>query len=39
MRRVVNAVAIEQEREAYRARTYQGGTVADLEAFLAGREC
>jgi N6-adenosine-specific RNA methylase IME4 len=28
----VNAAAIEQEREAYRARTYQGGTIADLEA-------
>jgi hypothetical protein len=29
---VVNAAAIEQEREAYRARVTQGGTVADLVA-------
>jgi N6-adenosine-specific RNA methylase IME4 len=34
-RRVVNAVAIEQEREQYRNRTYQGGTVANLNALAA----
>jgi N6-adenosine-specific RNA methylase IME4 len=36
--RVVNAVAIEQEREAYRARTYTGGTVEDLEALARSGE-
>jgi N6-adenosine-specific RNA methylase IME4 len=35
MQRVVTAAAIEQEREAYRARAYQGGTVADLVALAA----
>jgi N6-adenosine-specific RNA methylase IME4 len=35
MKNVVNAVAIEQEREHYRARTEQGGTVADLVALAA----
>jgi hypothetical protein len=35
MRRVVNAAAIEQERKAYRARTHQGGTVADLHSLAA----
>src|SRR5262249_6788602 len=34
-RRVVNAVEIEQERESYTGRIYQGGTVADLEALAA----
>jgi N6-adenosine-specific RNA methylase IME4 len=34
-RRVVREVEIEHEREGYRARTYQGGTVADLEALIA----
>jgi N6-adenosine-specific RNA methylase IME4 len=34
-RNVVNAVAIEQEREAYRARIETGATVADLEALAA----
>jgi N6-adenosine-specific RNA methylase IME4 len=32
---VVNAAAIEQERAEYRARTKQGGTVADLVALAA----
>jgi N6-adenosine-specific RNA methylase IME4 len=32
LQRVVNAVAIEQEREVYRARIKSGGTVADLRA-------
>jgi hypothetical protein len=32
---VVNAAAIEQERAEYRARTKQGGTVADLAALAA----
>ena len=32
---VVKAAAIEQERESYRARTKQGGTVADLVALAA----
>jgi N6-adenosine-specific RNA methylase IME4 len=32
---VVNAAAIEQERQAYRARIKQGGTVADLVALAA----
>jgi N6-adenosine-specific RNA methylase IME4 len=36
VRRVVNAVKIEQERETYRARTYEGGKVEDLEALAAG---
>ncbi len=35
MQRVVNAVALEQEREAYRARTYTGGTIDDLVALAA----
>jgi len=34
-RNVVNAVAIEQERETYRARVETGATVADLEALAA----
>jgi N6-adenosine-specific RNA methylase IME4 len=34
VRRVVNAVVIDQERERYRERTYAGGTVADLEALV-----
>jgi N6-adenosine-specific RNA methylase IME4 len=32
VRRVVNAVTIEQELETYRARTYEGGRVEHLEA-------
>jgi hypothetical protein len=35
VRRVVNAVATEQERERYRERTYQGGRVEDLVALAA----
>src|SRR5262249_24568893 len=35
MRNVVREIEIEQEREAYRARTHQGGTVVDLEALVA----
>jgi hypothetical protein len=31
-RNVVREIEIEQEREVYRARTYEGGTVADLTA-------
>ena len=34
-RNVVNAVAIEQEREPYRARVETGATVADFEALAA----
>jgi N6-adenosine-specific RNA methylase IME4 len=34
-RNVVNAVAIEQERETYRARVETGATVSDLEALAA----
>ena len=34
-RNAVREIEIEQEREIYRARTYQGGTVADLEALVA----
>jgi N6-adenosine-specific RNA methylase IME4 len=37
MRRVVNTIEIEQERALYRARTYQGGTVADLHRLAASR--
>jgi hypothetical protein len=32
---VVNEVAIERERETYRARTYKGGRVEDLQALAA----
>jgi N6-adenosine-specific RNA methylase IME4 len=35
VRNAVREVEIEQERESYRARTEQGGTVADLEALVA----
>ena len=35
VRNAMREVEIEQEREAYRARTYQGGTVADLEHLIA----
>jgi N6-adenosine-specific RNA methylase IME4 len=35
VRRVVNAVTMEQKRQIYRARTYQGGKVEDLEALTA----
>jgi N6-adenosine-specific RNA methylase IME4 len=35
VRNVVREIEIEQEREIYRARTYEGGTVADLEALIA----
>ena len=34
-RNVINAVAIEQERESYRSRIERGATVADLEALAA----
>jgi N6-adenosine-specific RNA methylase IME4 len=34
-RSAVREVVIEQERESYRARTYQGGTVADLHNLAA----
>jgi N6-adenosine-specific RNA methylase IME4 len=38
-RNVVNAATIAQEREAYRARTERGGTVADLQALIqAGKQ-
>jgi N6-adenosine-specific RNA methylase IME4 len=33
-RNAVREIEIEQEREVYRARTYEGGTVADLEALI-----
>jgi N6-adenosine-specific RNA methylase IME4 len=36
--RVINEVAISNERTAYRARTYQGGTVADLQALIASNQ-
>jgi N6-adenosine-specific RNA methylase IME4 len=44
VRNAVREIEIEQERESYRARTKQGGTVADLEAlatsgFRAGVIC
>jgi N6-adenosine-specific RNA methylase IME4 len=35
VRNTVREIEIEQERETYRARTYQGGTVASLEALVA----
>jgi hypothetical protein len=35
VRRVVNEFAIERERETYRARTYKGGRVEDLQALAA----
>src|SRR5262249_15582269 len=35
VRNVVREIEIEQEREIYRARAKQGGTVADLEALAA----
>jgi N6-adenosine-specific RNA methylase IME4 len=35
VRNVVREIEIEQEREVYRARTKEGGTVADLEALAA----
>jgi N6-adenosine-specific RNA methylase IME4 len=35
VRNAVREVEIEQERESYRARTYEGGTVDDLEALIA----
>jgi N6-adenosine-specific RNA methylase IME4 len=35
VRNAVREVEIEQEREAYRARTYEGGTFDDLEALIA----
>jgi N6-adenosine-specific RNA methylase IME4 len=35
VRNVVREIEIEQEREVYRARTNEGGTVADLEALAA----
>src|SRR5262249_19069175 len=35
VRNAVREIEIEQEREAYRARTNEGGTVADLEALIA----
>jgi N6-adenosine-specific RNA methylase IME4 len=35
VRRVVNEVRIEQERQRYRERTYEGGTVDDLSALAA----
>jgi N6-adenosine-specific RNA methylase IME4 len=35
MRRVVNEVQFERERQRYRERTYQGGTVDDLSALAA----
>src|SRR5262249_28532851 len=35
VRNAVREAEIEQEREAYRARTKEGGTVADLEALAA----
>jgi N6-adenosine-specific RNA methylase IME4 len=35
VRNAVREVEIEQQREAYRARTKEGGTVADLEALAA----
>ena len=36
VRNGVREIEIEQEREAYRARTKEGGTVADLEALATG---
>jgi N6-adenosine-specific RNA methylase IME4 len=35
VRNAVREVEIEKEREAYRARTYEGGTEADLEKLIA----
>jgi N6-adenosine-specific RNA methylase IME4 len=35
VRNAAREIELEQEREVYRARTYEGGTVADLEALIA----
>ena len=35
VRNAVREIEIEQAREAYRSRTYEGGTVEDLEALIA----
>jgi N6-adenosine-specific RNA methylase IME4 len=37
VRNAVREIEIEQDREVYRSRTYQGGTAADLDATIASR--